>query len=340
MTTLTSIDIGYSHTKAHANGKTIIFPSVVGKAQNIRYQNRGLKDDPDAGPDIQITLDDKSYFVGHKALAQSGKYQWSAHDRQRTKSITYQILMLAALGQLNLEGPVDLVTGLPVEWYDDRQQIIDQFTGKHQINGNEIIIKNILVLPQPWGSLCTMTLNDAGKIIAPSVANGTVGVIDIGGHTTDWIIADKFRYIEPGSGSAEIGMIDILETISADLDRDYHHKPDLAKIDHALATGYIKIRGQKVGLPDYAEPALDTAAETILGKIIQKWGPMEGDLDTIIITGGAAPTIGPYLTTRFPHAAIIPDSHVANVIGYYRYVRFRQAVEKSRKSKKQLNGAS
>jgi len=43
------------------------------------------------------------------------------------------------------------------------------------------------------------------------------------------------------------------------------------------------------------------------------------DLATILVTGGGAPSLFETIKGRFPHARLVNEPALANVIGFYRY---------------------
>jgi plasmid segregation protein ParM len=253
-------------------------------------------------------------------------------------------LTLAALSELESAGPLRLVTGLPVKWYkQDRDALIEQLTGKHRIeragrSAQSVTVTEALVTIQPFGSLFSVIYNEAGKIINPEIARGRVGVIDVGMFTTDFIIYDRGRYIEPGSGSVTTAMSRVYELASAKIERSFDRPVSLYETDRAIRQGYVSVRGRKRPLAELVDPILRGVSDEILAAVVNRWSGYESGLDTILVSGGGASAIGPYLSQRFPHLSILPDGATANVIGYYRYGLFKSRRQANGRRKGKQNG--
>ena len=66
------VDIGYGYTKAVGEATQVVFPSVVGKAERIRYENDLLDDHGAYGESgIALITEEGDRFVGELALLQS-----------------------------------------------------------------------------------------------------------------------------------------------------------------------------------------------------------------------------------------------------------------------------
>lgn len=323
--TLIAHDNGYGYGKALANNKLVQFPSVVGNAERIRYTGHLLNEDGDKINGIHLVTDAGEHFVGDLALLQS-RSKRSPQDRRRTGTDTNLILALAALSELNISGPVKLITGLPVQWYDkDKDLLVKQLQGEHLIHRKgrgkpvTVDIEEVVVTIQPFGALFSATLNDAGRIIAPELAAGSVGVVDIGMHTTDYIVAKKFNYIEPASGHITDAMGTVYDLVARQISDTYDRQLNLHETDQAVRRGKVSVRGHKHDIVDLVESALQEVAANIGSALATAWERYEDDLDTILVAGGGSSLIGPYLAERYPHLAMLPNGGIANVTGYYRY---------------------
>lgn len=341
-TTIIALDLGYGYVKAYAGGTTppVIFPSVIGIAENIRYAG-DIVNGRSTPNGIHLTTPAGERFVGELALSQS-RVNWSARDKHRTPGDTLD-LALAGISELGITDPakIKLITGLPVKWYKDKDKLIDILAGKHTIHraGREpvdIEIIDPLITIQPFGSLFFTIFNLDGKITNPQLARSQVGVIDIGMYTTDIVIASNGLYVEPGSGSTTTAMAKIYELTALAIEETYNRSLSHHQVDQAIQDGFINVRGQKHKLYHLVEPIIQGVASDILATVATKWSDYESGLDTILISGGGASTIGPYLTDRFPHLAILPDSHITNVIGYYRYGLFKSGRKSTARQRTKL----
>ena len=99
-TMIVGIDIGYGYTKAVGPGRQVVFPSVVGKAERVRYESdlRQLGANG-RGSEIALITEEGDRFVGDLALLQS-RVQWTLLDRSRVEDPSARLLFLAALTEV------------------------------------------------------------------------------------------------------------------------------------------------------------------------------------------------------------------------------------------------
>jgi len=326
------IDVGYGLTKVYIGPPTppIIFPSVIGLAEALRYEGNIISDQKYNG--IHLILDEGGRFIGDLAINQS-RTKWSARDRDRSGILT---LILGALSQIKLNDgdEIELITGLPVEWYkQDKSLLIEKLNGEHTIHLSDsdpykIKIIKTLVVMQPFGSYF-YRLFDSKTPPDPDIEFGRskIGVIDIGTYTTDYIIADQGQLFEPGSSSITTGMAKVFDLLRSAIRNKHRIDPTTREVEAAVKTGKIKIRGIDTEIDNELDEILIAVSNEIEGEIASRWAGNDHSLDLIIVAGGGASNIGPYLIDRFPQIEILEKSHITNVIGYYRYLQFKTSFE-------------
>lgn len=78
------------------------------------------------------------------------------------------------------------------------------------------------------------------------------------------------------------------------------------------------------GQPVDLKPAVDTTLEPMANQVIaqagQLWNGGAG-LDAILIAGGGALLLGPYLKTCFRHARVVSEPVFANAEGYWKLAK-------------------
>lgn len=321
-----ALDIGYGYTKATAGGATVNFPSVIGLPEDIKYQGGVIGNGIAASTvqEISLELDGRQLFVGDLALKQS-RITWSPQGRERVTSSAMITLALAAMSELEISGKINLVTGLPVDWYPDRDKLINQLKGSHELKraGREtatIHIDNVIVVPQPFGTIYIRLLSNEAKMIDRGLLTERVGIIDVGMHTTDFVQADppRLQYIEAGSNSIEDAMGSVYNQVIEAIKNEHQTTLSLHKADQVVQSGKIAVFGEKHSIAPILEPILQAVSQRITSAMPQTWGSNARDIDKLFITGGGASCIGPYLTD-YPHLQIIEESALANVRGYLRY---------------------
>jgi len=378
------LDIGYGYTKAVSGDRRVVFPSVVGKAERIRYEadlNPHLSEGRPLGGAhhlgngaIALITEDGDHFVGELALLQS-RVQWTLLDRSRVEDPSARLLFLAALSELvggsphlnspcgaggeeegrapqagarSFSSPVQttgegrhsgpirmgsaggghsfrIVTGLPVNWYADRDKVLEQLAGKHvvrRVNGRQIVqrftIDEVLVVPQPFGSLFDAILGPEGQIVDDDLAQGRVGVIDVGTYTTDYVLVDRLRYVERGSGTLASAMSGAYQLIGRSLLDTFGLNLRLHQVDRAVRDGRVTVFGEKRRIDWLVDPVLDALSQEVLAEAGTLWGDGR-DLEAVLVTGGGAMALGERICRRYAHARVLPDAALANVNGFHKY---------------------
>ena len=188
------IDVGYSHTKAIGSGRQVALPSVVGTPDKARFSMNGH-----AGA---IILVHPAHFQVGEGAVQQSRFLHRREDRHWIESDEWYSLFLAALTELTQANRVELqlVTGLPVAFYGDRQAVRDRLLGDHRVqregrHAQTLQVVGCRVIPQPFGALLAATLDDRGRIVDQDLATGAVGVIDVGGKTTNLLSVNRLSEI-------------------------------------------------------------------------------------------------------------------------------------------------
>jgi plasmid segregation protein ParM len=314
----TGLDIGYSHTKAISGDRRAHFPSVVGTPDKARFSLNGN------AQSISL-LEPQAVAVGDGAVQQS-RFLHRREDRRWIESDEWYSLFLAALTELTPAHWCELriVTGLPVAFYDDKQTVKARLLGDHRVhregNGAQVFkVTACHVIPQPFGALLAACLDDRGRIIDKTLAGGAVGVIDVGGKTTNLLSVNRLAEIGRETASVNAGAWDAVRAVRDYLAREY---PDLEKRDHELVDA-IKARGLNYyGEPVNLGPVLDTVLEPMAEQVIAEAGQLwngAANLDAILVSGGGAHLLAPYIARHYRHARTVADPVFANALGFWRF---------------------
>jgi plasmid segregation protein ParM len=328
---IVGVDIGYGYTKAVGEDRQVVFPSVIGKAERIRYQNDLRRAHlPDDLSGTTLITEEGDRFVGELALLQS-RVQWTLLDRSRVEDPSARLLFLAALSELaggaHATREYSVVTGLPVNWYVDREKVVQQLAGRHvvrRVNGKQIVhrltVADVLVVPQPFGSLFDALLGPDGQIVDEDLAHGRLGVVDIGTYTTDYVLVDALRYVEKGSGTIATAMSKAYALIGRSLLDSYGLELRMHEVDQAVRRGHVTVYGERREIEWLVSPVLDALSTEILAQAGTLWGDGR-DLAAILVTGGGAHVLGERIRDRYRHARLIGNAALANVNGFLKYGR-------------------
>jgi hypothetical protein len=290
------VDIGYSAVKSMYGKRRMTFPSVVGTPDRARFS----LDRHNVGAIVLAQPDGTTWLVGHRAVEQS-RFVNRREDRAWIESDEYYQLILAAFTELTKATLVDLVvvTGLPVAFYSDKATLRDRFLGEHRATregrrSQVFRVTDCRVIPQPFGSLLAAALDDRGRIADNELATGAVGVIDVGGKTTNLLSVNRLTEIARETASVNVGAWDVARAVRGYL---ADHCPHLELRDHrvvdAVIARQVKYYGQPVDLGQVVDEALEPMADQVIAQATQLWNG-GASLDTILVSGGGALLLGPY----------------------------------------------
>ena len=315
------IDVGYGYTKIVTdNGNGMVTPlsfrSIVGTYED-GIQVEGLKS---VAKEI-VTVSNQRFLVGDGALKHSSRIL-NGREKDWIGSVAYRALLMHAL-QLAESNSVNLtiITGLPVSYYrSDREKLINII---REIACNFCIDCNVKVIPQPLGSFFNLLLNSNGTVATQTLASEKVGVLDIGFYTTDLLTVSELEAVEKQMDSFENGISTSLEVIAKDIEDTYAMRPSVYKAEQSVRQGYIKAFGVEKDIRLIAQQRLTELAQEITAKAKTIW-KNAADIDRVILTGGGAALLKPYLNL-YQHATVIEDSQFANAMGYYKLGRRYQS---------------
>ena len=311
------MNVGYSATKAVAGERRVTFPSAVGTPDRGRFSLSNTN---------EIILEEPAHVqVGDAAIEQS-RFLHRREDRRWTESQEWYYLFLAAVSELTTATRVDLqvVTGLPVAFYGDAEELHGRLVGEHRLrrhgrHGQTITVTECRVIPEPFGTLLAVTLDDRGRIADRALATGSVGVIDVGGKTTNLLSVHRMSEIGRETDSVNAGAWDTVRALREWLNENY---PNLDLRDHQIIDAIIarktKYYGDVVDLTAVVDGILEPLADQVIAQASQLWNGAAG-LDAILVSGGGALLLGPYVELHFPHARIVEDPVFANALGFWRF---------------------
>jgi plasmid segregation protein ParM len=326
------LDIGYGVVKALTAEGTILFPSVCGHAREIKFQADEIAA---RHPGDQIRDDDGLWFLGDLALVQLPpgellRLRGRTADEATMGNVFRARLAKAALGKL-LMGKRDehvihvrLATGLPVDHMTDSPDLKAALLGQHRIRTDaaDFIanVTEVMVMPQPQGTIYSQILTDTGEVNAAHDYLRT-GVCDVGTYTVDLALDDDGEFVDSESGSVEGGVSAVHERISALLEREYRQKIPFKMIETVLRTGQFRARGEVVDYSEAVQEALEPLRSATLNLMSEKW-KTGTTIDIIYLSGGGAELVYDAVVAAYPQTAIVNQPQIANARGYLNYALF------------------
>ena len=154
--------------------------------------------------------------------------------------------------------------------------------------------------------------------------SGPVGVVDVGGRTTDVAVVipgERGLAIDhERSGSENVGILNILDDLSREIRMTERIGGiPLYALESALATGRIRLSGQDRDVSELVTDAKARTRERVARAVSILLGET-ADLETILFAGGGALAL-PDLLSRYPQAATLPDPQFANARGFLKSLR-------------------
>ncbi len=317
-------DIGYDGQKVIGPFGQFYVPSAVGTVNKARFS---LSDKSD---DIILDAGEGQRMVGEAAVRQS-RFLSRKEDRGWITSTEYKYLMCAGFSEMSTTSRLDLdiVTGLPVAFYKrDKEQLRQVFLGEHRFcregrSAQVFRVRSCRVIPQPFGTIFSQAINDKGILQDNLYSTRNIGIIDIGGKTTNLLSVKRLEEISDNTGSVSKGAWDAVRAFRAFAESEYPGLEDL-KDHQVIQTIISKKQDYYDKVLDLTEPVdaiLRPMAEAIISEAGNLWN--SGSLiNKILITGGGALLLGHYIKQQFPHSVIIEDPVYANARGYYRFGLF------------------
>jgi plasmid segregation protein ParM len=315
------LDVGYGYTKAMDDKQVICFPSVISPAVELKFKS--WEEHPHPYPDhLAITLEGETFFVGNLAL-HHGRFAYATLNRLRTQTREYRLLFLTALA-LCVQSPEEelyVVTGLPVDDYEDRDLIEDTLSGRFKLmvgrREASFVIRQLTVVPQPCGAYMDLVFRDTLGHVNEQYTQSLVGVMDIGYKTTDFVLVRENQYVEKLSGSLKKGMSHIYQAAVSKLSAAYRGNWDLRSAEEAIQKGMISRLGEQIMVdPTLFEPDLAGLAQEIAAWIHQRWEDQM--LDGLVCGGGGSILLKPHLLKVFPKMTFVESPQTVNVQGFYK----------------------
>jgi plasmid segregation protein ParM len=324
------IDLGFGFTKATDGERSLVVKSVIGEATDGRL-GAPMPDARPGNDHLHIELEDRGLFVGDLAERQSSLRSFTL-DQDRFITDSARILAIATAAELtDSDEPIAVVTGLPISTYRQKADELERLLrdrhsfiaiGADGTRARRVIeIRDVKVIPQPFGSMYDMVLDDAGSVGDRQLLQQKVGIVDVGFRTSDLTVSDRGTFLERASISTETGVGRAFATIAGKIREKSGVSVELYRLYEAMDEGRIKIRGESFDLSKLIEHVLTQLATDIASDANRLWAD-EWDMDAIVITGGGGAVLAPYLTPLLS-GRVLPvdgsrDARLNNVRGFWK----------------------
>ncbi len=324
------VDIGYGFVKGYDGQNEVVFPSVVGIGRDISFQSQ-LTTYKSPLDTLAINYNEKKYFIGDYAIRQSSIPSRSL-DIKKPEDLNTLLLFLTTLGLYSSEEhqQFNVVTGLPTNHIlTYQEQLRNILSGEHQVamnlNGRkderQLAVTDMKVIPQPFGTLFNLVLDNNGAIADHDMSNKVVGICDIGFKTADFVVSDSLEFVDRLSSSSVNGMVSAYDIIASMIRSRYKIDKKDYELDQIVKNKSIKIAGETFDISDIISEAYYNLAAKIKTELDSLWDYRE--LDSIILTGGGGEALSEYLIPKFNNMTLVQDAQFANVKGFWKLAKNR-----------------
>jgi len=108
------------------------------------------------------------------------------------------------------------------------------------------------------------------------------------------------------------------EGIRKDIQDNYRLDLSIHEVDRVVRRGRIEVYGKEENIGHIIEPHLQALADQVYARAADLWGDGRS-LSRIVITGGGGVLLSDRLSSRWPHARVLKNGHLANVRGFLKF---------------------
>lgn len=277
--------------------------------------------------------DDTQYTVGDNLQnAESARFDEYPFSGMNRAIVNHALRLAAREHPTLLTEPLTIATGLPIFTYyvngsPDKDVIFRKRKSLlHHIESTDgSPMPNIArhnVYPEGLAAWVDYAVND-DLSMREGAEEQTIGVIDIGGRTTDIAVMLPGQCIDHArTTSVEVGVQDVSEMLAARLAERFsrQHKSRIVLTPRMMSdalTGTVKLFGK----PEDVERERDEAVADVLGRLKREISKNLGgasDLDAVVIVGGGAHLFAS-LSQHFPNTYIPNLPEFANARGFAKF---------------------
>lgn len=337
----TSIDIGAGNVKKRDRNGLSGFPSILSP---INSADDSYADFQTSDPFI-ITTGFESNAIG-ETVREMGLMPVSVAHESRIKDKFYKTMFMAAMSQSykDLSGDIKVVLSLPPKFYWQKDTLKESLCGEYEYSVSEkggwrkvnfmLPFQNIAIIPEGFGTLCSMLFTPEGfEIRDVEYTSQDIGIIDVGTYTTDLLHFSKLS-LQRGTTTS---VPQALSRLHAAIDQFANAQGvtlQRHELDGVFHAGYFLREGEEISVTNVIEQWAANLADVIVGNVRTHWngGNM---VRWLILTGGGANVVYPYLLRAFKHVVIaeaktsegivIPPFYL-NSEGGYRFLKMKERV--------------
>jgi len=339
-----AVDLGHGFVKAvNENGRTLIFPSLVGEGFELRMQDMLGPSGEGKKKEYDVIVDGKRYFVGNLALAES----WNvtrAFDESRLEHYSTPVLYGTATALLaaNMLTPIHLAAGLPFELFksqrNDLQELLESLQLTVEVVGfvrpQHVCYEGVTVVPQAAGAFYSVLLDDDGTVSQQGQMllkeGGMAAIVDTGYKTTDFLLIDlgNLSIVESLCGTINMAMNDVYVAAQRELQQMVGDVVDLMEVERAVTKGKFWFKGKEYPVQSIVSDCIEGLAETIADRLRIVWKDRQKYIRVLFLAGGGGSLLAPAFRRRRLPVQVLPDAQFANARGFLRLAGRKEASQR------------
>jgi len=307
-----AIDDGYGDTKFTDGKKEQLISSFVTpfkpKPLNVFGQANGSSEY------ISAIIDGVRYTVGDYAAKLDPRITWIGGENKHNDT-RFPVILKTSLGLMS-KNPTEvidtLVMGLPVKSDTParQEQLRKLAKGSHEIElsldgknyvKRSILIENVVVKSQPFGSFCDVLLNDQGEVKRNDLINGFVLVVDIGARTLNILTIDKLEQQPELTTHTNDGMFTAYQSVANYLESEMNITIPDGKLQQLIQQKEIK----RFDISNLIKQSYMMLANNIISILDKTFIDSWDYVTDIIFTGGGSTLLKPYLVERYEKAIFL-----------------------------------
>lgn len=278
-----------------------------------------------------VGFKDNRYYIGNKAVANDPEAGIRDFDPRRFERPETIVRLLSGIVLLagDYQGVTveNLIVGLNIEDYKVYRHDIEKvyknkkFTIEVPKDGTmvkvHIKIGNVKCVTQGFGAYYNFLLDSNGQVKNRELKDSWNGVVDIGGRTTDLLIAEGSDP-KPGTVmSFDLGTSDAFKSVAREIGGSISYT--LVEEKYLKGVDRTNIAGKNHNIQELCQVAFEALAVKLKNRVLTEWDDYLVRVNSIIFTGGGAPEVFDNFKEDFP--AFVKRSkepQLDNARGYYK----------------------
>lgn len=283
---------------------------------------------------------DGAIYVAEEGTTFTAHAHLSEYDDTRFREYPHsplnRVLVHHALRKAGFAGKsVSIATGLPVSYYYSGSapntaliegKVANLKKGVMCETGDTARIVENMVSTEAIAAYFDqfIAMDGSPTPLFSEIEHAHVGVIDVGGKTTDCaVILPGGAHVDTQrSGSSDVGVLKLNDQIEAAIRTRFGFDMVPPRhIEAAIATGRIKVYGKEEDVSSIVNEAKEALAESIMSIVRAKIGTGK-DLDWMLLVGGGSIVMREQLAKHFPHSRFPENAEFANARGMLKIAKY------------------